>query len=158
MTHGTRRAYVAGCRCTKCRAGNAAAVAAYRRQPAPLVPAAPVVSHLQQLHALGLGARQIARLASLGAQVITRLLTGRQTRLRAETAAKLAAVRPTLAHGATVPGTKTWRFVDSLEREGYTRRQIAFALGAQSQQLQLRRRVTVATALKVATVYARLTS
>jgi hypothetical protein len=158
MTHGSRPSYVAGCRCTPCRAGNAATVAAYRQQPAPLLDAGPILAHLHQLHALGLGARQIARLAGLGAQVIRRLTTGQQTRLRAATAAALLGVRPTLARGARVPGTRTWRFVDSLEREGFTRRQVAFALGAKSQQLQLQRRVTVATALKVATVYARLTT
>jgi hypothetical protein len=105
-----------------------------------------------------MGARQIARRARTSTATIKALTTGRQRALRSTTAAQLLAVRPTLAHGCIVAGTKTWRFVDSLEREGYTRRQIAWSLGAQSQQLQLARKVRVSTALRVSALYDRLTA
>jgi hypothetical protein len=65
-------------------------------------------------------------------------------------------VRPALAHGALVAGTKTHRFIDSLCREGFTRRELAFRLGARSQQLQLHRKVRVSSALAVQTLYQRL--
>jgi hypothetical protein len=122
---------------------------------AALVDAGPVRAHVAQLVALGLGLRQIAQLADTGTQVIQRILAG-QRRIAPRTAARLLPVRACLAHGATVAGTKTWRFVDSLEREGYTRREIAWHLGAHSQQLQLHRRVRVSTALRVAQLHARL--
>jgi hypothetical protein len=58
-----------------------------------------------------------------------------------------------------VPATKTWRQIDSLSREGFTDREIAFHLGARSQQLQLApRRIRVTSALRVQQLYARITT
>jgi len=156
MLHGARRAYRAGCRCVQCRAANAAYVAARRASPVGLVDATPARIYLRQLAALGVGLDHAAQASGVSLTILKRVRSGRQARIRPATVAAILAVRPTLARGAVVAGTKTWRYVDSLEREGYTRREIAFDLGARSQQLQLHRRVRVSTALRVAALYARI--
>jgi hypothetical protein len=155
MPHGSRRSYVLGCRCVVCRSANAAYAAQQRAAPVGHADVARVLAHVAALRSLGLGYRHIARLAGVAASVVK--LLGPDAKLRPATAAKLlAVVQPSLAHGCVVPGTKTWRFVDSLEREGFTRRELAFRLGRQSQQLQLHRRVRVRSALLVATLHSHL--
>jgi len=157
LDHGTRRCYTHGCRCVACRDANAAATREHRARPVGTVDAAPARQHLAALRALGIGYRRAAHLARVAPATAQRVLAGTVSRLKPATAARLLATRPVLALGATVAGTKTWRFVDSLRREGFTHREIAFRLGAHSQQLQLHRRVRVRSALKVAQLYQTLT-
>ena len=156
--HGTRRSYAAGCRCVLCRAANAAYVAGHRTATGS-VDAAAVRAHLAQLAACGVGYRQVAAQTGVAASVVSAVRAGRVPRLQPATATRLLQARAILAHGALVPGTRTWRFVDSLRREGYTHRELAFHLGNASQQLQFaRRRVRVASALRVASLYERIAS
>jgi hypothetical protein len=137
-----------------------AALAQYKRDrrlhPTGTVDASSARAHLAQLQARGIGARQLGKLAGISSRHVARVLAGRVARLRPATAARLLSVRPVLARGASVAGTRTHRFLDSLRREGFTHRSIAFRLGAHSHQLQLSRRVRVSSALKVAAVYALL--
>ena len=154
--HGTRRSYARGCHCVLCRAANAAYSSTHRR-PTGTVDASPARAHLEQLGALGVGYRQAAALAGVAASVVYNVRAGLVTRLHPSTATRLLAARSGPARGAVVPATKTWRFVDSLEREGYTHREIAFHLGNTSQQLHFHpRRVRVASALRVAQLYERI--
>jgi len=155
LDHGTRSTYAHGCRCLPCRAANAAYSAARRHAPPPALDLAALRSHLADLRARGLGYRQLAALAHVAPATVRRTLAG--TRPHPATAAALQAIPPILAHGCTVPGTKTWRYLDSLRREGYTHRELAFRLGARSQQLQLHPRVRVRSALKVSQLHATLT-
>jgi hypothetical protein len=134
----------------QCRAANSAYA---HRSPVGTVDAAPARAYLVQLAQIGLGSAQVAALAHVSRLTVRRVRRGTLTRLRPSTAAALLAVRPVLAAGAIVPGTRTHRFLDSLRREGFTRRSIAFQLGARSQQLQLHSRVRVASALRVAAFY-----
>ena len=63
----------------------------------------------------------------------------------------------TPAHGAHVKATRSWRFIDSLQREGYTRREIAWHLGHQSQQLCYpKRTIRQSSARRIASVYHQL--
>jgi hypothetical protein len=144
-----------GCRCTACRSANASYQA--HRATLTATDAAPIAQHLAQLRALGLGTRRLAQLSGVSRNVILAILTGRLATVRPSIATRLHAIRPSLARGASVPGTVTHRSIDSLEREGFTRQDIARRLGRRSQQLQLNRRVRVLSALRVATLYTRLT-
>jgi len=156
LDHGSRRTYAHGCRCTLCRAANAAYVAAQRQTPTGLTDAGPARAHLAALQRAGLGTRQLAALAPASRATIAAVLAGTVTTVRPDTAARLLAVRPVLALGAHVAGTKTHRFLDSLHREGFTGRELAFRLGSLAQQLQLHPRVTARTALRVAALYRHL--
>ena len=108
---------------------------------------------------MGLGVRQVAALTTVAPSVVRNVRSGRVTTLRPSTLARLLAAPPSLARGALVAATKTWRAIDSLHREGYTSRELAFHLGAQSQQLQFApRQVRVTSALRVQTLYERITT
>lgn len=96
MTHGTRRDYQRGCRCTPCRAAEAA----YRSS--------------------------LRRLRASGKQPL----------------------------GAKVSAVDTWRKIRQFKSEQFTQAEIARRLGLQSPQLQFdRKRITLATSLKVARFY-----
>jgi len=156
LTHGERRAYARGCRCVACRAANAAYVQAHR-VPLGLLAADAVRVHLQQLAAQGCGIRQIARHTGVSAQTVAGIRSGRRRLLRASTATRLMAATSDVAPGALVAATKSWRFLDSLKREGFTRRALAWHLGARSQQLQLAKRsIRAHTAQLIAKLYHKL--
>jgi len=149
---GYRRA----CRCVVCRAGHAAYVAARRRAAPSDADCEPARVHLRQLQALGLGTRQIARQAGVSRATVLGVLRGGSS--RPAIVAKLLAARPVLAPGVVIVGTVPWRSIDSLQREGYTRRDVARLLGSRSQQLQLHRHLTVRSALRIARLYDALAS
>lgn len=140
----------------RCRATNAAYQADCRRTPRLAIDAAPARQHLAALTSQGLGTRHIAQLAGVSRRTIVRITQGLAT-IRPAVSTAILAVRPQLARGAVIPGTVAWRHIDSLEREGYTRQTLARLMGSRSHQLQLHRRLTVTSALRIAALYYRLT-
>lgn len=125
--------------------------------PAELVDAKPAELRLFSLKAVGVGYRQVAKLTRLSPQVILEIRDGRRAQIRADIACRIMACQAILAHGQTVTGWRTWRLIDSLERDGFTRGDIAQRLGASTPQLQIeRRRIRVRTALKVRTLHQRI--
>jgi hypothetical protein len=101
--------------------------------------------------------RQIATLARVSPSTVAALVAGTLVTLGAAAAARLLACPPRPAPGALVAATRARRALDSLRRDGYTQREIAWHLGARSQQLQVaRRRIRVRTAVRIARVYERL--
>lgn len=155
-THGARRSYLSGCRCVACRAANAAYVNAHR-SPTGLVPADAAAAHLQQLAALGIGYRSVAHSAGVSPSVVQSVRAGTSRLIRSETANRLLATPAALAPSALTPATTSWRFIDSLEREGFTRRELAWNLGNLSQQLQFaKRRIRQSSAHRIQRLYARL--
>jgi hypothetical protein len=121
------------------------------------VSAAAARLHLQHLAVLGIGIRQVSRMTGVAASVVRAVRNGRTETLRASTSARLLATPPQPAPGALVAATRSWRCIDSLEREGYTRRELAARLGLHSQQLQLApRRIRASTASRLHQLYTRL--
>lgn len=138
-----------------CRAANAAYVATHRRRVS--VAALESRAHLQSLESAGIGVRQVAALSGVSRSTVAAVRDGTRTQLHPSTAARLLATAPVRASGALVKATTSWRFIDSLEREGYTRRELAWHYGHRSQQLSFgRRKMRGATVAKVAALYARL--
>lgn len=160
--HGTRGRYRQSCRCLPCRAANATYVQARRSavlypDPAELVDAVYAVMHLMRLRTQGVGYRQAARLAGVSERLIADVRAGRLLKVRADTLTRIYSVQPILAHGQTVMGWRTWRLLDSLEREGFERQELARRLGHASPRLQIqRKRLRVRTALKVRVLYGRI--
>jgi hypothetical protein len=139
-----------------CRAANAR-YSSEHRTPTATIPALAARTHLEQLAALGIGIEQVSRLTGLAARWLREIRHGRIETLKATTAARILATTPTPADGALVRATRSWRFVDSLQREGYTRQIIAWHLGHTSQQLQYARRtIRQSSARSLASVYQRL--
>jgi hypothetical protein len=159
--HGSRRTYRRGCKCTTCRAANAAYVQTRRLllgpDPAELVPTQPVLLRLMELRYQGVGYRQVAKLSGLCFQLVLDIRLGRKTRVRADMATRLLSVPAVLAHGTHVTGWRTWRLIDSLKRDGFTQRRVAFQLGLRGRNLNLHHRhITVRNALRVRLLYARV--
>lgn len=136
--HGSRSRYINGrCRCVSCRAANSAYDAARSRRRAAgeratdLVDAAPVRRHVFELADLGMGWRQVGRVAGVSRGIMERLIghCGPPTeRLRPDVAARILAVQLELAGGALVDGAATRVRLQRLA-EGATHRQIAARTG-----------------------------
>jgi len=149
--HGSRLRYLAGCRCLKCRCANAnyavhrAREIVYGRWNG-VIDAGAVRAHLRKLSRAGVGTRTIARQAGIGRTCIELLRTGARSRIRALAARRILAVTVNqLADHATVPAGPTWRRLNQLLDEGFTKRRLAHELGI-GRSLQIRRtRVLVRT-------------
>lgn len=161
--HGTRASYRRGCRCLQCRAANAN----YERRrqiisypdPAELVDAELAVLHLEALRAQGVGYRQAAKLAGVSPQLVSEIRGGQRLLVRADIASRILGMPAVLAHGQRVTAWRTWRFLDSLKREGFPKGELARRLGLQSPQLQLHsRHVRVKNALRVKRLWQRIMS
>lgn len=96
--HGTRAAYSAGCRCDECRAANSTYERARKNPPAgqlatDLVDAGRARKHVLGLIERGLLQGEIARAAGVSGAAISKLATGRVTRIRMSAEDALLAVR-----------------------------------------------------------------
>lgn len=154
VAHGTRRSYQAGCRCVLCRAANADYVRSRRTDwlpdPTEMVSAAPARAYLLTLRIQGVGYRQAATIARLDPGLIQDIRKGARTQIRAVTSTRILGIRPQLALGQRVTAWRTWRLLDSLKREGFSRADLARKLGLQDTHLQLHaRHVRVKNACKV---------
>lgn len=163
--HATRLRYLGGCRCVPCRAANsrystARAAARARGETAGLVPAAPGRAHLLKLSSLGVGYKSVAAAASVAASVVAKIRSGERTQVRATTLRRILAIDAgARADASTVPAGPTWRRIDQLLEEGYTKGRLARLLGAQRPALQLgRRRVLAGSAARVERLHRRLLS
>jgi len=153
--HGLRARYMAGCRCLVCRAANArysveraAAIRAGDRRG--FVPAGRVLRHLRRLSRQGVGYRSVAAAASVSKTMLVAVLGGHRTRLRASTErAVLAVDAGARADRSLIPAGPTWRRIDSLLAEGYTKRQIAEWCGWKRAIQLPRGRITARSASRV---------
>jgi DNA-binding CsgD family transcriptional regulator len=87
-----------GCRCLKCtqaqaRGGKARALARLRGE-GPLYPGAPVVDHIQKLHASGMSYALIARRARVSDATVTYLVRGITKNPKRDKALRILAVKP----------------------------------------------------------------
>ncbi|MGH8748830.1 MAG: hypothetical protein ACREU5_06960 [Burkholderiales bacterium] len=158
--HGLRVRYMAGCRCDECREANNS----YERMRGKLrrngeanglVDAARVRRHLLRLSRAGIGRRTVADVAGVSASIVGAVRSGRKARLRAQTAKRILAVGPdVLTDAKLVDARSTWRKIERLLAEGFTRGAIAVRLGMQSPALQLRKdRVTARNRARVDRLY-----
>lgn len=158
--HGERLKYLAGCRCDLCRAANSA----YERQRKlaraegdwnGLVPADKARRHINKLSRAGVGRRSISACSDVADTVIFDIKTGSKKQIRARTERKILAVnKAMLADGALVPASETWEYINALLSEGYTKTELASALGYTTRALQLSKGfVTVRNAYDVKKIY-----
>lgn len=162
--HGIRLRYIGGCRCDLCRAANRN----YERKRLAarkagdwngIVSADEARAHLLRLRRLGVGTRSVEACTDIARSILVEIRKGTRKRIRARTARAILAVTPEIARGdrSLVKAGQTWRLVDQLLEEGFTKRRIATELGHSSLQLG-REQVTVRNAARVAAVHRRLTT
>jgi len=161
--HGHRLRYMAGCRCTECRAANTA----YERKRSVerkagrgngIVCAAAARSHLAQLSRTGVGRRTVQAVSGVADTVLQDLIAGRKTRIRAETERRILGVTTrAAADKALIDAGPTWKLLDELLADGYSKACLARQLLKATPALQIgRSKVTVRTAFEVERMYARL--
>jgi hypothetical protein len=172
--HGTRVAYVRDrCRCTACRAANAAASARARKSrvlghPGDLVDAAAVRFRLHRMREAGVGIQRIAALSGIAPSHIRQLLTVRPdgtpavARVRRRTAERFPALvdaQSVVSSRAQVAALGTARRLQALHAIGWSTTELAARLDVTTQGLRrtmTRTRVTVGTRNAVAALYEEL--
>lgn len=162
--HGDRLRYMAGCKCFDCRKANSnyettRAVARENGDWNGLVSADRARAHLVALQRAGVGRRAISTAAGVAFSVVHEVRIGRKKMIRARTEKKLLAVtKAARAEGALVSAKRTWRLIEELVDEGYTRGFLAKQLGYEHQGLQFgKARVTGRIARDVERLHVRLT-
>jgi len=163
--HGDRLRYMAGCRCFACRRANSAYEAARKVARAAgegngIVPAAKARAHMKALSAQGVGRRSVGAACDVADTVLSDIISGRKVNIRAATERAILAVTVDAAgDGALVPAKATWKLLDQLIEDGYTRSELARRLGSKSKTpaLQLKRDfVTLRSAYQVERLFAKL--
>lgn len=158
---GTLGRYKVGCRCFRCKLANAdyareRAAAIRRGEWNGLIDVAPIREHLLKLRAQGLGVRQVADIAGLNVTSLRRVRQGKSRRMRADTVARVLAVRAepqVLADGQCIDAGPTKKLLAKLLDGGYTRTWIADQLGMAGHRLQVYDRITVRNAGRIQRLY-----
>lgn len=163
--HGDRLRYMAGCRCFACRRANSAYEATRKVARAAgegngIVPAAKARAHMKALSAQGMGRRSVGAACDVADTVLSDIISGRKINIRAATERAILAVTADAAGDrALVPAKATWKLLDQLTADGYTRSDLATRLGskAKTPALQLKRDfVTVRSAYLVERLFDQL--
>lgn len=162
--HGVRLRYMSGCKCLKCRMANsnyetARAAARRRGDWNGLVDAAPVRSHLRKLSRAGVGYKTVCAAADVGKTCIFLILCGKRHRIRARAARRVLAITPAArADHSIIKAGATWRRLNQLLEEGFTRTRLARELGSKATKPALQMQhdyVLAVTALKVERLWRR---
>lgn len=169
--HGTRGAYLAGCRCPEARAANTAYARARARRnlqarygaaPPLSVPVQQAVDIINALVARGWTRRRIGDISGIGRDRLSRITNGTRRPIRRVHWSTYTALRDLLdqpvpvAPGTLVDATGTWRRLEALIAIGWPKTTLARRLGV-GRALQFPRdRVQARTAEKVRALYAEL--
>lgn len=163
--HGTRLRYIAGCKCFHCRRANSD----YERQRKVaraagdwngLVPADKARAHLMILSRRGVGRRAVSAASDICSTVLQDISSGRKSRIRARTERKILSVNASMVsdHALVAPG-RTFKLIEQLRQEGFTKTELARRLGYRNQALQFNpKRMTARNVARVERLYRSLTT
>lgn len=163
--HGTRMRYLGGCRCVDCRKANS--LYSVEREKAvregrgnPIVDAAPARAHIIKLSKKGVGFRSVAKRAGISKTIVAAIKSGDRPRIRRQTLELILSITPDMkAPSSLIPADRTWRLINELLEEGYTRQFLAQQLGCACGQLQIsKHRIKVSTAKRIEDLHRRLTA
>lgn len=161
--HGDRLRYMGGCRCPECRQANTA----YERRRAMaraagewngLVSAQAARDHLAALSKAGVGRRAVGDVCGIADTILSAIISGRKTQIRASTEkAILAVTSDAKADHALIPAGATWVLINELLADGYPKGFLALSMGRKTAALQLKKDyVTVRSAYEVSRLHKRL--
>jgi hypothetical protein len=160
--HGDRLRYLAGCKCFKCRRANSAYEAQRKVARADgdwngIIDAAPARRHILKLSRLGVGRHQVAAASDVASSIVCGIRSGARRRARARTVRKILAVTTGCrADNSYVKAAPTWRLINALLKEGFTKARLARELGYKSPAIQFRfDRITVRNATAMEKLYRR---
>lgn len=161
--HGDRLRYIAGCRCFHCRRANSDYERA--RQAARkagdwngLVAAAKARGHLAALSALGVGRHAVADASGISGGILWSIIKGDKQNIRARTERAILSVTvEQAADRALIDAGETWKLIDELLVDGYSKAELARLLGYRTRALQLNRhKVTARNAYEVKRLHEKL--
>jgi hypothetical protein len=118
-----------------------------------------VRKHLRALSRRGVGYKTAADAASVSRSTVGKILSGERRQLRAQAAKRLLALTSAArADHCIISASYTWRVIEWLLEEGFTKARIARELGAQRPALQIGRKFVLArTQLAVEKLWRRYT-
>lgn len=163
--HGDRLKYIGGCRCDLCRAANSRYESERQRLRKAgdwngVVPAAKARAHLKRLSRQGIGRRSVQAATDIADSILLKIRNGERKQIRARTERKILAVNKAVAGDRSlVSAAATWRLIDDLLDEGYTKTFIARRMGYKSRALQVgKEQCTVRMAADIERVHRELTT
>ena len=158
--HGTRIKYLGGCKCVPCRAANSRyasgrAAACKDGLSNRIVSSKRARRHILMLAGVGVGYRAVADASDVGKTLVLSIRTGGRQRIRQETERRILSVtKDACADGALVDADPTWKKIEELQDEGFTKSELARRLGYQTPALQFKHsEVLASTASKVERFY-----
>ena len=158
--HGTRLKYMGGCKCMLCRTANSRyeterAVARKNGDWNGIVDARAARRHISKLSKAGIGYKSVADAASVAHTVVAEIRAGRKLRIRQRTERRILAItKDAYAAGALIDADPTWKQIDTLLEEGFTKSELARRLGFKSKAIQFSHfEVTGKTASRVDRFY-----
>lgn len=163
--HGSRLRYIAGCKCFHCRRANSD----YERtrKAARLagdwngfVPADKARAHLMILSRRGVGKRAVQAASDVCMTVLQDIRTGKKAQIRARTERRILAVTADMASDrALVKPGRTFRLIDQLREEGFSKAELARRLGYRNGALQFtKHRMTARNVARVERLHRSLTT
>lgn len=156
--HATRIKYLGGCRCLPCRAANSNySVERDRRKRLgignPLVPADRARRHIEKMSRLGVGYKTLAKSAGVACSITAKIRNGQRKQIRKETEQRILDAKPQPVGKAIIDARPTWRLINRLLSEGFTKAELARRLGL-GKTLQLNKhRITAKNAQRVCRFY-----
>ena len=158
--HGTRMKYKAGCRCLLCGAANARyeAERALARSAGDwngLVPADLARRHVLKLSRQGVGRRSLAAASDVAQSVISQIRSGTKRKIRRSTELRILSVSAeATSDGALIRARTTWRQINVLLAEGFTKAELARRLGYRSPSLQIgKEKIRARTAARIDRIF-----
>lgn len=133
--HGTRLKYMGGCKCVPCRAANSRyetqrAVARKNGDWNGIVSAKAAHLHIRKLSRAGIGYKSVADAAGVAHTIALEIRTGKRIQIRARTERKILAVtKDAWTEGTLLDADPTWRKIDKLIDEGFSKAELARRLG-----------------------------
>jgi hypothetical protein len=162
--HGTRAKYNGGCKCMLCRAANSAYSCMRDAERRAGRGAGIKSAHRARRHILllaerfGVGYKSVARDARVGRSIVFEIRSGTRTRIRASTERKILMVDESAAKaGTAIPAAPTWKKIEWLLSEGFTKKSLCERLGYRTNNLALGRETILArNARRVDALYRKL--
>ena len=161
--HGTRIRYMGGCKCLLCRSANSRystnrAALKSRGLDNGLIPSDRAREHLLLLSEKGVGRRTVSTITGIPQSSLALIKNGDKKQIRRNTERRILFTTPEHIKGSSlINAASTWRMINYLLKEGFSKKLLAQRLGYRNPALQInKRRIFVKTSVKIKFFYDRM--
>lgn len=163
--HGTRMRYLGGCRCQPCKTANTEYEKARYRERRNgngngIVSAQPAREHIKKLSRAGVGYKMVADSARVAVSVVFGIKNGTRIQARSQTVKRILQVTIDCRGDNTlVSAASTWRRIEKLQEEGFSKSFLSKQLGHKGHSLQIgKHQVTVRNRARIEKLFEKLTT